>query len=213
MPTRASPRSQTTAATAAASDASIAGISSSQESPLAEAALRQRLTEAETLCRQRGTQLTALRREVLELLLLRNGTAKAYDLQDDMRARHGRVAPTTVYRALDFLMDQGLVHRVDTVNSFVACNSDHAGHHPGHHTLMVVCARCAAVSELHDHDAMAVIAQRLRSGVPGFMQTGVEIKGICAPCLRQGDPAQPAVDHPPGPHEHSDHPGHGSLPR
>ncbi len=175
--------------------------------------LQRRLGEAEALCRQRGTQLTALRREVLELLLRRNGTAKAYDLQDDMRERHGRVAPTTVYRALDFLMDQGLVHRVDAVNSFVACNGEHgshtAGHPPGHHTLMAVCTRCGAVAELHDHDAMAVIAQRLRSGVPGFVETGVEVKGLCARCLGQGDapalapgPAQ-AHTHAPGAHDHS----------
>jgi Fur family zinc uptake transcriptional regulator len=180
--------------------------------PTAE--LQRRLAEAETLCRERGTQLTALRREVLELLLRRNGTAKAYDLQDDMRARHGRVAPTTVYRALDFLMDQGLVHRVDAVNSFVACNSDHAGHHPGHHTLMVVCARCGAVAELHDHDAMGVIAQRLRSGVPGFVETGIEIKGVCARCLGQDAVAPAAASAPSAPSAHHHrHPEPGTAPR
>ncbi len=165
--------------------------------------LPQRLAEAEHLCRQRGTQLTALRREVLELLLRRNGTAKAYDLQDDMRERHGRVAPTTVYRALDFLMEQGLVHRVDAVNSFVACNSDHAGHAPGHahghHTLMAVCTRCGAVSELHDHEALDMISQRLRSGVPGFVETGIEVKGVCATCLGQANGQ--ALAHAPG-HAH-----------
>jgi Fur family zinc uptake transcriptional regulator len=170
-----------------------AGQPAADSLPAAE--LQQRLTEAEALCRQRGTQLTSLRREVLELLLRRNGSAKAYDLQDDMRERHGRVAPTTVYRALDFLMDQGLVHRVDTVNSFVVCNSEHAGHHPGHHTLMAVCARCGEVTELHDHDALALISQRLRRGVPGFVETGIEVKGVCERCLAQTDSPAPAPSH------------------
>lgn len=165
---------------------------SAAASPLSPQALQGRLADAEARCRQRGAQLTPLRREVLELLLRRNGTAKAYDLQDDMRARHGRVAPTTVYRALDFLMDQGLVHRVDAVNSFVACNGEHVGQQRDHHSLMVVCARCGAVAELHDHDAMSVIAQRLRGGVPGFVATGIEIKGVCVGCQRQGELAADA---------------------
>ncbi len=79
-----------------------------------------RLAEAQQLCNERGTLLTPLRREVLKLLLERGGSAKAYDLHEDMRNTHGRVAPMTVYRALDFLMQMQLVQRIESQNVFVA---------------------------------------------------------------------------------------------
>ena len=147
-------------------------------------ALARRLAEAEAHCQARGAQLTALRREVLELLLLRNGSAKAYDLQDDMRVRHGRVAPTTVYRALEFLIEHELVHRVDAINAFVVCD----GEHDHHHAMMLVCSRCGQVSEWHDEDAFAALGKRLQKAFPGFHQGSVEIKGLCERCT-QDQPA------------------------
>ena len=78
--------------------------------------MQQRLASATEHCAARGAQLTPQRAEVLELLLRRGGQAKAYDLQGDMQARHGRIAPTTVYRALDFLQEHHLVHKVDAEN-------------------------------------------------------------------------------------------------
>lgn len=142
-------------------------------------AIDARLADAARQCRARGAQLTTQRREVLELLLRRGGTAKAYDLQDDMRQRHGRVAPTTIYRALDFLMAQGLVHRVDALNTFVACNdAEHADHQP----LFLVCSSCQAATELHDHAMAAAIARTVRAAGAGFRQTAVEIKGQCQRC-------------------------------
>ncbi|WP_157991667.1 Fur family transcriptional regulator [Caldimonas tepidiphila] len=133
-------------------------------------------------CRQRGVQLTALRREVLDLLWRRNGSAKAYDLQDDMRQRHGRMAPTTVYRTLEFLMEQELVHRVDAVNAFVACDIEHGHAHPA---MMLVCSLCNQVTEWHDHEALAGLSARLKVQFPGFTETAVEIKGVCGDCARE----------------------------
>ena len=144
-------------------------------------ALARQLAAADEHCRARGAQLTALRREVLELLLLRNGSAKAYDLQDDMRARHGRVAPTTVYRALEFLIEQELVHRVDAINAFVVCN----GEHQHHHAMMLVCSRCGHVTEWHDEEAFAALGKRLHRSMPGFRGSSVEIKGLCESCASQ----------------------------
>lgn len=141
-------------------------------------ALARELAAADAHCRARGAQLTALRREVLELLLLRDGSAKAYDLQDDMRARHGRVAPTTVYRALEFLIEQELVHRVDAINAFVVCN----GEHVHHHAMMLVCSQCGQVTEWHDEEGFAALGKRLRKSVDGFRVGSVEIKGLCAAC-------------------------------
>jgi Fur family zinc uptake transcriptional regulator len=142
------------------------------------ASIGRRLAQAQADCLKRGARLTDLRREVLELLLLRGGSAKAYDLQDDMRARRGRVAPTTVYRALDFLVEQDLVHRVDATNSFVACT----GEHEGRLATMLVCGRCGETTEWHDDQAAKFLTTLLRESSSGFLGTGVEVKGVCRAC-------------------------------
>jgi Fur family zinc uptake transcriptional regulator len=154
--------------------------------------IQQRLAAAEAACTARGAQLTALRREVFELLLLRGGRAKAYDLQDDLQARHGRVAPTTIYRTLDFLMAQRLVHRVDAMNAFVACDHDH----PHAHAMLVVCTQCGDVAEWHDDQALAALDTRLQQAHPGFGESAIEIKGTCRDCSRAMAP--PAAHASPG---------------
>ena len=140
---------------------------------------------AQAHCHAHGAQLTALRREVLELLLLRGGSAKAYDLQDDMRARHGRMAPTTVYRALEFLMDAGLVHRIDTLNAFLGC--DAPGH--AHVAQFLVCRNCQRVAELDDPTLNRVLAEKSRSMGFRIEPSALEIKGLCNDCAAHGSPA------------------------
>lgn len=139
------------------------------------------LEAAQAHCRALGGRLTLQRKEVFELLLLRGGSAKAYDLQDDMRERHGRVAPSTVYRALEFLMAQHLVHRVDALNTFIACNAEHQAHHP----LLLVCSHCEAVTELQDDETSELVLDRLRQADSGFLGSDIEVKGVCGKCRAQ----------------------------
>lgn len=145
------------------------------------------LDAAQAHCRARGSRLTAQRKEVLELLLRRGGSAKAYDLQDDMRARHGRVAPSTVYRALEFLIAQHLVHRVDALNTFIVCNAEHTAHHP----LLLVCSNCEGVTELQDNQAYEVVRKTLRQAGAGFVETDIEVKGTCGKCRSQEQRGKP----------------------
>src|SRR5690606_4872791 len=123
-----------------------------------------RIAHAKAHCRERGAHLTAQRAEVYELLLRRNGSAKAYDLQHDLQQRRGRVAPTTIYRALEFLVEQGLVHRVDALNRFVACSHD-PDESEVHHPLLLVCEVCGRTTGLHDAAALAAPARS--PGAPG----------------------------------------------
>jgi len=142
-----------------------------------------RLVEAERLCNERGTLLTPLRREVLKLLLERGGSAKAYDLHDDMRNAHGRVAPMTVYRALDFLMQMQLVHRVDSLNVFIACSHDDTtlpDH--GHDSLMLVCTACDKVVEQPAHEVAHQLSTELNERF-GFAAQAIEAKGLCKECV------------------------------
>lgn len=148
-------------------------------------ALGQWLDAARAHCSHNGTQLTEQRREVLELLLHRGGSAKAYDLQADMQTRHGRVAPTTVYRALDFLMEQRLVHKVDATNTYVVC-TDAEHDHP---SMMLVCTQCGEITEWHDDPQFNALSAQVAAYLPGFEARGLEIKGLCQRC---GDKARAA---------------------
>ena len=139
-----------------------------------------RLDTAERLCAERGSRLTPLRRLVLETLLQHHGSLKAYELLDALRAAQPGAAPPTVYRALDFLTDQGLIHRVDAINAWTACTD--AGGQP--HDVLVVCTRCGSVAELNDPE----LSQRLAACIAqaGYAPNGqeTELRALCPQCQR-----------------------------
>lgn len=140
------------------------------------------LAEAERACRQQGLRLTPIRRQVLELIWRDHQPVKAYDLIDALRDRGLRTGPPTVYRALDFLREAGLIHRLDTVNAFVGCGA-HGRPHAG---MFLICGSCGAVVELDAPDPLGLIgieADRL-----GFelVTQAVEILGRCKRCQEDG---------------------------
>jgi Fur family zinc uptake transcriptional regulator len=146
----------------------------------------EQLRVAESLCQERGRRLTPIRRKVLELLLSHGRSLKAYELLESMRAVHPGAAPPTVYRALDFLMEEGLIHRLDAVNAWSACN-DAAG---APHDLLVVCTSCGAVAELSDPAMSKLLAERVARTGFALASHETEIRALCAQC--QKDPAKQA---------------------
>ena len=140
------------------------------------------LKRAEKLCAERGERLTPMRAQVLEILSDSQQPLGAYDLIEHISKSGGkRPAPITVYRALDFLLGQGLAHRIESRNAFVACDHAH-----GHADVVVflLCERCGAAVEASG-DA---IGERLAevAAQAGFSARGqfVEIAGECAACRR-----------------------------
>lgn len=133
---------------------------------------------AAKLCDRRGVQLTPLRRQVLDLVIEAGRPVGAYELLDRLRGRQGRAAPPTVYRALDFLIEQGLVHRIESLNAFVGCaEPDHA-----HAWQFLICNACGRAVELEDRRIGKAIA---RGAADHGFQVGrqtVEITGTCADC-------------------------------
>lgn len=152
---------------------------------VSESHVRRRLADAEALCRENGTSFTRLRREVFELLLRRNAPAKAYDLQADMIASGHRTAPTTVYRALEFLTEQGLVHRINALNAFVVCSGDFRHHHD-HAPLMLACSACEKSIEISSPDVGETIRQALAPTGFHFQGNVMEIRGVCETCQGAG---------------------------
>ncbi len=147
---------------------------------ISESHIRRRLADAEALCAENGASFTSLRREVFELLLRRNAPAKAYDLQADMIASGHRAAPTTVYRALEFLTEQGLVHRINALNAYVVCSGDFRHHH--HAPLMLACSGCEKSIEISNPDVGEYIRRTLAPTGFHFQGNAMEIRGLCEAC-------------------------------
>ena len=139
------------------------------------------LATAELLCRERGLRLTQTRRRVLELIWNSHKPAGAYDILEALSGDGQRVAPPTVYRALEFLIDAGLVHRLDSLNAFVGCQD------PGevHAGQFLICRECRSVAELDD-DEIASMVER-KAAAHGFtaVRQMLEIEGTCPDCSRQ----------------------------
>lgn len=139
------------------------------------------LAAAEAACGDRGVRLTPLRRRVLELVWGGHGPVGAYALLDALRHEGQNAAPPTVYRALDFLIEQGLVHRIERLNAFVGCRR------PGraHAGQFLICTRCGTAAELDDGSIAAAV--EAAAGRLGFAvsRLTVEAEGLCAHC-REG---------------------------
>ncbi len=137
------------------------------------------LRQVETICGERNLQLTALRRQVLLLIAGAEAPLTAYALIDGLSKAQGRpVAPPTVYRSLEFLVENGFVVRVESRNAYAVC--DTPGH--DHHGVMLICSRCSVAQEIDDHALDAVLLRTAeRAGFRLDKQT-VELEGLCGRC-------------------------------
>jgi len=136
------------------------------------------LDRAESVCAANGSRMTETRRRVLELIWESHRPVKAYDLLDRLSSEGRQVKPPTVYRALDFLIENGLIHRIEGLNAVVGC-SDPGAAHPGY---FLVCDRCETVTELSSEALDELIgAEAARAGFTIYRQS-VEIFGHCRVC-------------------------------
>lgn len=137
------------------------------------------LRYAEALCRQRAQRLTPTRRQVLEVLLESHRPLGAYEIIDRAARDGARHAPITVYRALDFLIENGLAHRIESRNAYLACGHRHGA---GDLVVFLICERCGEVGEARSQ----AVADSLRAatGAADFAPKApvIEITGICGNC-------------------------------
>ncbi|UFN47497.1 transcriptional repressor [Roseomonas sp. OT10] len=140
------------------------------------------LDRAAAACEARGAQLTPLRRQVLALVLAAEQPIGAYALLDRLKAERPGAAPPTVYRALDFLLEQGFIHKVERLNAYVGCVEADHGHGHDHPHQFLICGRCGTTREMADEAVTrAVAAAAARAGFRPAHAT-VEVEGLCARC-------------------------------
>lgn len=150
-------------------------------SAAATAATTERIARIEDACQRRGLRLTALRRRVMELIAAQGRPVKAYELLDLIRLERGGAAPPTVYRALDFLLEHGFIHKLESMNAFIGCDHLHEPEN-AHQPPFLICDRCAQTVELEDSRAAELLAREARRlGFTPQAQT-LEIHGLCARC-------------------------------
>ena len=136
------------------------------------------LQAAAGLCERQGVRLTALRRRVLELIWRGHQPRGAYDLLEELHREGRRAAPPTVYRALEFLRANGLIHRIESLNAFIGCvapDEPHSGH-------FMICNGCGGAAEVNDRAiSYAVARSAAHSGFVIEQQT-IELRGLCPAC-------------------------------
>jgi len=145
------------------------------------------LDELADAARTRGLRLTPARVRVLELLAEAHRAMGAYELLDRLRAEGLGSQPPVVYRALDFLIEAGFVHKLERLNAYVACC--HPNHGPGgeHGACFLICSRCRKVAEIEDGALDIAVAQAAAGRGFAMRRTVLEIEGTCPAC-RAGAP-------------------------
>lgn len=137
------------------------------------------LARADALCDERGVRLTQIRRRVLEIIWSGHRPLGAYDILATLAQESGgKPQPPTVYRALEFLQEQGLVHRVESLNAFVGCplpDEKHRGQ-------ILLCRACGEAAELVEEQGLKALqrsAEAMGFKVESFT---VELSGLCPTC-------------------------------
>ena len=146
-------------------------------------ALSHVMERAEMLCRERGVRLTEQRKTVFKLLCVSDKPLSAYELLDRMRGVVKNPAPPTVYRALDFLLEQGLVHKLESLHAYVGCAHPE---HP-HASQFLICDDCGEVAEVEDPSVVQSL--KLAGKAVGFRakRPVIEVLGTCAQCIAKHD--------------------------
>ncbi|MBS0590112.1 MAG: transcriptional repressor [Proteobacteria bacterium] len=135
--------------------------------------------EVTVACEMRGLRLTEIRRQVLELIAGSEKPVKAYDLLDRLKDDRSNAAPPTVYRALDFLIDNGFIHKLQSINAYVSC------HHPSveHHVPFLICDECESATEVCDGRVARLLVEQAKAlGFQSRAQT-LEVHGVCKSCV------------------------------
>ena len=134
---------------------------------------------AEARCVERGQRLTPIRRSVLAAVLVSHRPLGAYEIMERLAPRGPQPAPITVYRALEFLRENGLVHRIESRNAFVACVHAHGA---SDIVVFLLCESCGTVGEASSAEVAAKLRAAARS--VGFTPKSpvIEISGICTHC-------------------------------
>jgi len=137
------------------------------------------LLHDELLCAQRGVRLTPQRKQVLKIIMQAEAPLGAYEILQKMDPP---AAPPTVYRALDFLLQQGLIHRLATLQAYLPCDHPDASHQG----QFLICSECGRVEEMEDSNIRRSLDSAASEAGFSCSNEVVEIMGRCGRCAGAG---------------------------
>ncbi|MEM7669024.1 MAG: transcriptional repressor [Pseudomonadota bacterium] len=141
------------------------------------------LSAAEERCTSQGLRFTPVRRKVLEILLQEHRALGAYVILDRLRDDGFGSQPPVAYRALDFLVSNGLAHRIELLNAFIACAHSGEAHTPA----FMICRLCDSVVEAYSAPARGALGTAARATGFRIERTVVEAEGVCPTCAEMAD--------------------------
>jgi len=142
------------------------------------------LAAAQRVCEERGARLTSIRRRVLELVWRSHEPVAAYDVLEHLRPEKPNATPPTVYRALEFLLEQRLIHRIESLNAYVGCAEPELEHT----SQFLICTGCGSAAELNADAIDRAVAKQAAALGFTVSATTIEVAGVCASC-DAGEPA------------------------
>ena len=141
------------------------------------------LSEAHALCQQRGARLTPLRETVLKLVWQSHQPIGAYDILAELTKQESRPAqPPTVYRALEFLQEQGLVHRLSSINAYIGCPNPSAHSNQAHRGGFLICEKCRVTIEVEDAAINKALQHCATEHGFSVSSASIELTGLCRNC-------------------------------
>ncbi len=166
--------------------------------------LEQAMKRAEVIFEEKNLRFTKLRQQVFEEIVNAHGSVGAYDILGRIAVRGTRLAPISVYRALDALIEAGVIHRLESKNAFFACRRLHSDDYvKGRRPLFLSCEKCGAVAEVDSEGIFDIIAKVAKAAQFKPRVKFVEVTGTCPRCAEAEAAADPAAgngaDAKPGP--------------
>lgn len=139
----------------------------------------QALHQAENICKQKDIKLTKLRQTVLKLVWKEPGYVKAYDLLEKLKKIDPSAKPPTIYRSLDFLIEHGFIHKLQSLNAFIGCS------HPQEHKecYFLICDNCQKIEECCSNKILKAVESTSNQSKFALDQVTLEISGRCKNCL------------------------------
>ncbi len=141
------------------------------------------LNKAERHCQRRGARLTPSRRQVLSLVMEYSDVVKAYDILSDLQKLKGNAAPPTVYRALDFLVEMGILHRAELLNGFIFCRQ----FHQHHRSIILSCTHCGKVVENAAAEQVQALMEYAKGQGFALDEIPLVFNGVCIQCEKRND--------------------------
>lgn len=143
-----------------------------------EHCIHKALTSAEKICQEKKLRLTPMRKRILELIWTNHKTIGAYELLDVFKQEDPNAKPVTIYRALDFLLSAGLIHKVESINAFVGCLQPETVHH----SVILICDSCHNAYEVEAQQVYRKIIEVSESIDFKPSQLTLELHGSCKNC-------------------------------